>query len=392
MPARRSARTLTITLTLVVTLVVLTFAVTGSARAEEAHAFTPGETAGARLFYQGNIPIAVFSGSPDDIGRQQGVLVAEAASQLVMLPKQLTAEAGAEPMWPLMIGAAQLLMHNAPAAHHRELDAFVAASKLDAGAVAVGNTLLELRRMGCSVLIVEPQHSATGGPLFGRNFDFPTMGLLDRYSLVAVYRPEGRRAFASVAFPGSIGVFSGMNDAGLAVATLDVYESADGSSAFEPTGTPLAFVFRRILEECTTVAEAEQLLRSERPTTWMNLAVCDRDSSAVFEITPTHIGRRDPDDGVLPCTNHFRTSGLAVEEHCWRYPKLAAAAQAPSLTVDDVRSYLHEANQGELTLQTMVFEPRTLTLHLAIGTPPTSDDPLTAIELKPLFGGSNEVQ
>ena len=76
----------------------------------------------------------------------------------------------------------------------------------------------------------------------------------------------------------------------MAVATLDVYRSADKSRKFDPTGTPLAFVFRRILEECTTVDEAEQLLKSEHATTWMNLVVCDRDDAAVFEITPDRVG------------------------------------------------------------------------------------------------------
>ena len=82
-------------------------------------------------------------------------------------------------------------MQNAPERHQQELAALAAAGKLDAGELAVGNTLLELRRMGCSVLIVEPAHSATGGPLFGRNFDFPTLGELDKYSIVFVYRPDG---------------------------------------------------------------------------------------------------------------------------------------------------------------------------------------------------------
>ena len=152
-----------------------------------------------------------------------------------------------------------------------------------------------------------------------------------------------------------------------------------------PAGTPLAFVFRRVLEECTTVAEAEALLRSEKATTWMNLAVCDHDRSAVFEITPTHVGRRDADHGVLACTNHFRTAGLAADTDCWRYPRLANAANRPPLAVEAVRQRLHAANQGHLTLQTMVFEPRGLALHLAIGEPPTSDDALTRIELAPLF-------
>ncbi len=44
--------------------------------------------------------------------------------------------------------------------------------------------------------------SATGGPLYGRHFDFPFDDLIAEYTLVIVYRPAGRKAFAMVTFPG----------------------------------------------------------------------------------------------------------------------------------------------------------------------------------------------
>jgi hypothetical protein len=356
-----------------------------AASAATPRTFTEAEAAGATLRYHGNIPIATLSGTPEEIGRQHAALLTEPAREVLKFPKRFAAEWGIEFLFPLMKVAGGALLKNAPERHRQELAALADAGQLDPGELAVANTLLELRRVGCSVLIVQPEHSATGGPLFGRNFDFPTLGDLDRYSIVLVERPTGRHAFASIAFPAAIGVFSGMNDAGLAIATLDVYRSGDGSTKFDAAGTPLGFVFRRILEECTTVAEAEKLLRGEHATTWMNLAVCDRDSSAVFEITPTHISRRDPASGVLACTNHFRTEGLAVDNDCWRYPRLVNAAEEPPLSIDQVRQHLDAANQGDLTLQTMVFEPRELTLHLAIGKPPTSDDELTTIDLAPFF-------
>ena len=109
--------------------------------------------------------------------------------------------------------------------------------------------MLELRRIGgCSAFVVERQRSATGGPLFGRNFDLPPMGIADKYSIVMIVQPKGKHAFASVSFPSMGGVFSGMNDAGLAVATLDVYATKDGSPMFDPRGVPMSFCYRRLLE------------------------------------------------------------------------------------------------------------------------------------------------
>ena len=39
----------------------------------------------------------------------------------------------------------------------------------------------------------------------------------------------------------------------------------------------------------------------------MNLAACDRQRAAVFEITPRHVVVRMAEDHLLACTNHFRT-------------------------------------------------------------------------------------
>ena len=131
--------------------------------------------------------------------------------------------------------------------------------------------------------------------------------------------------------------------------------------------------------------EAERLLKSEQATTWMNLAVCDRNGGAVFEITPDNVARRDDQQGVLRCTNHFRIAGMCVDETCKRYDALGQFDDDALLDVEAVHKRLHAANQKQLTLQTMIFEPRTLVLHLALGEPPSSDDPLTRIELAPLF-------
>ncbi len=349
--------------------------------------FAPASTENADLRYIDEIPVAMFSGTPEQIGRQHAALLAEPGKAALEFPKRFAAEFGVEAFWPFMAQAGRTLLLKAPQRHQRELTAIAGHSSLGDDRLAVANTLLELRRMGCSSIIVEPARSATGGPLLGRNFDFPTLGELHKYSILLIYRPEGQHAFASVGFPGLVGVFSGMNDAGLAVATLDVEASADGSRKFNPTGTPLAFVFRRVLEECTTVDEAEAMLESETATTWMNLAVCDRDGGAAFEITPENVARRDDEQGVVRCTNHFRTAGLSVGENCQRYDALGTQSEDSPLDIAAVQERLHAANQRRLTFQTMVFEPRELVLHLALGEPPSSDDLLTRIELAPLFKG-----
>ncbi|WP_428306791.1 C45 family autoproteolytic acyltransferase/hydolase [Lacipirellula sp.] len=359
---------------------------TGTLLAKPAESlFTAKKIDGAELRFIGNVPVAILTGTPEEIGRQHAELLAGPGKGMVEFPKRFAERFGVESFWPLVTQAGKTLISRAPQAHQQELAAIAANSDITSDQLAVGNTLLELRRLGCSAVVVEPARSKTGAPIFGRNFDFPTLGDLDKYSMVIVYRPEGKHAFASIGFPGLVGVISAMNDAGLAAGTLDVERSADGSRKFNPNGEPLAFVFRRIMEECTTVDEAEKLLRSVKPTTWMNLTVCDRNGGATFEITPDHIERRNAENGIVRCTNHFRCDGMSVGEECSRYDALEIDDLADKVDVREIQLALDGANQGEMTLQTMIFEPRDLTLHLAIGKPPVSLNKMEKIALAPLF-------
>ena len=286
----------------------------------------PEKTSGpASLRYVEGFPVLFLSGSPEELGRQHGELVGETIRPLLEIPRKVVADHGFAPAWPLVTAMARILLNNAPEPYRQELDALIAAGKLDRDGVYVGNSLVELRRMGgCSAFVVTPERSATGELLFGRNFDFPPFGVLNRFNCLLVVRPEGKRAFLSIGYPGMIGVVSGMNDAGLVVATLDVYESADGAPIFDATGVPLAFTYRRILEECATVEEAEQLLKSVPRTTYMNLATADARRAVVFEITPQSVGVREPQGELLCCTNHFQLAGLKTDPHCERIDTLNA--------------------------------------------------------------------
>jgi len=347
--------------------------------------FTPARYGAAELRIVNSIPVAVFRGTPEEIGQQHAKLLTTPESELMNFPRKLFDQFGLGFIWPLAVQASKTLMMQAPERYQSELAATAAHGQLDAGTVSVANTLLELRRMGCSTLVVEPERSETGGLLFGRNFDFPPLGLLDKYSVVMVFHPTGKKAFAAVGFPSFIGVLSGMNEDGLSVATLDVYSSGDSSPRFEPTGVPLAMVFRQILEECSTIEEAAELLQNTQATTHANLAVCDRNRGVIFEITPHQVVQREADEGLLSCTNHFRSEGLSLDETCWRYDRLAEANGDSQIGVEALGEYLHRVNQGELTLQTMIFEPNELVLHLALGTPPSSANQLQRIELAEFF-------
>jgi predicted choloylglycine hydrolase len=176
---------------------------------------------------------------------------------------------------------------------------------------------------------------------------------------------------------------SAMNDAGLCMATNEIYSAGDGSTRFEPDGQPMFGTFRRLMEECATVADAEKLVSSIKHTTMSSLTVCDAKSGAVFELTPKNVGVRRADKGLCFCTNHFLCKGLAVKEDCWRLKELEKSRERRMWTLADLAKQMDAVNQGACTMQSMVFEPATLTMHIALGKPPTSGLPLKKLELGP---------
>ncbi len=338
------------------------------------------------LRYVNHLPVLVVQGTPEEMGEQLGVLALKAATGLKELSEGFVKAQGWDRNYPWLVQGSQLLAPRFPPDHLQELEAVARASGWRREVLLLANTLPDLQRVGeCSALIVEPERSATGAPLFGRNQDSPPFGPLHDYALVAVYRPAGKRAFASITYPGLLGCFSGMNDAGLAVADLTVQDANDGSPKLDLRGTPCTLALRRVLEECATVEEAEKLLRSLKRTSRNSIVLCDRNHGAVFETTPRSFAVRVSEEGIGICTNHFRTEGLATSLHCGRYALLEKSRKLEKLELADVARFMDAASQGDWTQQTMIFEPRTLKLHLAMGQGPATRLPLRTLELAVWF-------
>lgn len=367
------------------TLLVL-FLVAPAARAEEPFQYPAGKHGKGELRYLNGLPVLIIEGSAEELGAQIGTLALKPAKNFPEQVQDLLKAWHLEKAFPVLIRTTAFLGPQFPPDHLKELDAAARAAGVDRNLLIFVNTLFDMQKLwGCSALMIEPERSATSGPLFGRNLDFTPFGRVYEYSFVTVYRPRGKHAFASIGLPGLFGCASGINERGLAVAWLDVSSVHDGSPAFDPTGTPLVCCFRRVLEECATVEEAEKLLRSVRRTRSANLAVCDRKGAAVLELTPKNVVLRRGTDGICSCTNHFRSTLLAEDLQCPRYQALEASRTSAKLALADVVKHLHAANQGPATMQTMIFEPAALKLHLAFGKGPSSALPLHTLELAPLF-------
>jgi isopenicillin-N N-acyltransferase-like protein len=349
--------------------------------------YREGKHGTAALRYINDIPVLILDGTPGQMGEQAGAILKGPLPKLADFPRDVVKKMGFGAAWPVFVATARQMEPQFPPDYLKELDALAKTGQVDRDLLVLGNAFPDISKAaGCSSLIVGKERSATGAPLLGRNLDYPTLGYLQHYSLVTVRRPRDKHAFASIGFPGMMGCLSGMNDAGLVLCVHEVRKTGDGSQGLDPRGIPYTLAFRRLLEECSTVAEAEKLLREMRRTTMLNLSVCDRDGGAIFEITTKSVVVRKPEADICACTNHFCSKELNAGVRCNRLPKLEATRTTTGkLGLEDIARKLDAVNQGEATLQTMIFEPASLKLHLAIAACPSSALPLKEVDLAPLL-------
>ncbi len=357
--------------------------------------YPEGKHGTGELRYINKVPVLTVSGSPEEMGEAVGVLAVKPAPKVLDYPKGLMDYFNAGFFWNVVLSQGREMTKHFPADYRGEMDALIKTSGAPRDKIVAGNTLFDIKKIIlCSALMIETERSSTGGPLMGRNLDYPSLDFIHEYGLVTVYRPRNKRAFVSVGFPGLVGCLSGMNDAGLSVAVLEVMSSRQGEGRFDVKGVPYAMCFRAILEECATIDEAKKKLEAMPRTTILNMVVADRTKVGTFEITPKTVVFRPAEKGVCSCTNHFCTEvkpekKLNLARTYDRFNILETVRDGEKkLSVADVQRSLDAVNLGELTLQTMVFEPATLKLHVALGAAPSSRLPLRTLELGPLMKGA----
>lgn len=340
--------------------------------AQPSAVFKEGKHKGGELKFVDGVPVVTVAGTPAEMGEQLGQLIGKNATDPNPVLDDFLDAVKLKGTLPVLKKLSGSLKGNFPADHLAEMEALAKQAGYELDVLLVSNTIYDLSSsmMGCSTLVVDKSRSESGAVLFGRLFDWvPSKGLPDRAAVV-VYKPKGKRAFAAVTLAPITGVISGMNDAGLCVTLNEIaLKSAKDQSKFDWEGVPTLLAFRRVLEECGTVEEAEKLLRGMKRTTTACMTAADANGGAVFEISPKSVEVRTPCNGVCCCTNTFVSDGLCTAtKPCPRLEKLKEAEKGDGkLGVKEVFDRLDGVNQKKGTIQAMVFEPAAKTLHLKLG-------------------------
>ena len=329
------------------------------------------------------IRIVQLSGDGADLGKGHGTELADSIK--LLHEKYLKVWFKKEETRKRALMAAFMFRAQLSPEHKAEIGGLAEATGLDPGDVMLGNCFLDLVPMtACSTVTLPASASPDGVARFGRNLDFPALNIADKHSVLMIVKPKDKYAFAAVSWPGLIGVLSGMNEHGLAVANMEVTRPQG-----VPQAMPYILLYRSVLEQCRTADEAVEFLKNTPRQTANNLMVMDAAGNRVVaEITPEGVTvRKSADDAALLSTNHHRGEDVDSAGKCERYDALHAATkgQYGKIGVPEIWGMLDRVSQGKMTLQSMIFEPSTRVMYLAVGSE-ASKRQYERIDLKEYFG------
>lgn len=198
----------------------------------------------------------------------------------------------------------------------------------------------------CSVAAVTPDRSASGHTLVGRNYDFT---YAESRPTATTYTTFPNGAHASLGNSDvMIGREDGINDAGLFVGM---------SASFLPgarAGLAFWLIVRLLLDRCTTVREALELIQTLTHAQSRNYLLADPSGEAVVvEATLEGCHLRYPENGVIAMTNHVLADpirGLDMfipETSPSRLARLSTLAHQPvKISLEDLKQALRDRESG----------------------------------------------
>jgi isopenicillin-N N-acyltransferase like protein len=177
--------------------------------------------------------------------------------------------------------------------------------------------------IGCTTFTFGGDALLGGGGILARAFDFEVDEVFDRHKAVFLVREVGQIPFASVAWPGLVGVVSGMNAEGVAI----VVHGARGGAP-QAEGEPVVHALRRVLSTAHDTDEALRAL-AEQPAMVSHILILNdaNGRAVVVERVPGRANFMRFLPAKAATTNHFEGPGaqdpknLAVRAHTSTLPR-----------------------------------------------------------------------
>jgi len=277
------------------------------------HAFKPGECPGGKLFYEGDVPILTLDAdNPYLAGRAQGFLTGDAIYRLKRRFDFSLHTLLREPRAHQIPEIIDAIKRQIPEEYYREMEGLadgynewaksvkmIGANQLSPEDIILFHLMPDSlhfdteknfkkpspkqRNAACTSIV---DRDAERGIVFGRNMDWPSLGIAGTYSLV-IHRKKAKTATVEIGIPGLVGTLTGMNESGLSIAM-----NVCIGNTTEIQGMPAMLYNRYLLEHCTDLPSARRFIENRSPLGAYHLTIADPKEGQSFHF----------DQGELPFT------------------------------------------------------------------------------------------
>ena len=196
----------------------------------------------------------------------------------------------------------------------------------DISHILIDNPLIATRDLvGCTGFAAWGDRTIDGDLYVARNFDWEAGQVFDENKIVYYVWPESGYAYVHVAWAGMIGVVTGMNEHGLSV---HINAARTSDTGIGKIGTPVSLVVKRILNECKTIKEAEELLSNAQVFVSDSFLIgsAGENRAVIIEKSPTHQATREGKNLIMQA-NHFTTDEFSADEENSSYEESATTMQ-----------------------------------------------------------------
>lgn len=225
----------------------------------------------------------------------------------------------------------------------------------------------------CSGAAVFGKATKGGTLLHARVLDYMTeVGLQDEAALMAIER-EGARRFVNVSYAGFIGSVTGMNEKQVAIGEMG------GGGEGNWDGTPMSFLLRGALENCDTLEQALDYMRTKRRTCEYYYVVSDGKSRTARGVaaTPEKFEVVVPGQAVPLLPDAVEDAVLLSAGD--RYKQLVKRTREMHGRIgpEEFQRLIARPVAGRSNLHNAIFEPSVLTTWIAHATrhAPACDQP-----------------
>ena len=316
---------------------------------------------GLRLDRDGAIPVVFLTGSPEEIGRQHGELMKEEIISLNAFLQMASVQQMMTEKKNLFMGLDDLWKKAVPYIPERYV------TEMDAKGDVAGISRENGHRIAsfteffhCSGVAARGKATTNGQVVHVRVLDYMREYNLQKLAAIQIFMPDGMIPWISVGFGGLNGTITAMNANGLAIGEIG------GRGEGNWDGIPMSFLMRRIAEECSTVAEALELLKKAKLTCEFFYVLSDKSGNMASVWAeygkPPHIAMAGEKGDFLP---------EAFEDIAWyTRPSRMDALRARlheyygKIDVETMKQLIKPPVAMDSNLQDVVFLPQTLELHV----------------------------